>query len=166
MHPPVGSNHCSPCSLQSDHNPTVRWFLLYAVTHVLRTRETQNKCFWSLQTDSKTDTGKTTLPRYMLIPLLHFSCSVLIIRKWKTNRNNFQTSNQEKRPVISQELFLCVSVTKWLIQHTWKKSSCFSGLQKNGCLSTQAVEGLDSASAPIICSIRSWAMTSSDLREK
>ena len=48
---------------------------------------------------------------------------------------------------------------------TWKNSSCFSGLQKNGCLSTQAVEGRDSGSVLIICSIRSCAMTSSDLRE-
>lgn len=52
-----------------------------------------------------------------------------------------------------------------LIQHTWKKSSCFSGLQKNGCLSTQAVEGRSSALALIICSIRSCAMMSADLEE-
>lgn len=45
---------------------------------------------------------------------------------------------------------------------TWKKSSCFSGLQKNGCLSTQAVDGRASGSGLIIFSIRSRAMTSSE----
>lgn len=56
--------------------------------------------------------------------------------------------------------------TEQLRQHTWKNSSCFSGLQKNGCLSTQAVEGRDSTSALIICSIRSCAMTSSNKTSK
>lgn len=49
----------------------------------------------------------------------------------------------------------------WANVHTWKKRSCFSGLQKKGCLSTHSVEGRDSTSALIICSIRSRAMTSS-----
>lgn len=49
---------------------------------------------------------------------------------------------------------------------TWKKSSCFSGLQKKGCLSTQAVEGRHSASGLIMFSIRFRAMMSSGQKKK
>lgn len=53
-----------------------------------------------------------------------------------------------------------------LMQRTWKKSSCLSGLQKNGCLSTQEQAGRLSASVLIICSIRFCAMMSSNLKKK
>lgn len=45
VHPPVGSDHCSSCSLQFDHNRTVCWFLLYTVTHILNTYTYRKKYF-------------------------------------------------------------------------------------------------------------------------
>lgn len=52
-----------------------------------------------------------------------------------------------------------------LMQRTWKKSSCLSGLQKNGCFSTQEQEGRLSASVLIICSIKFCAMMSSNFKK-
>lgn len=142
MHPPVGSNHCSPCSLQSDHDWTVSGFLLYAVTHVLQTPTNKDINIWQGAKLNRKTTGTTN------------SCTLpypYSIMSWDTCSFRYFCSNEERSEMM---------------QHTWKKSSCFSGLQKNGCLSTQAVEGRDSASAPIICSIRFCAMTSSDLRKR
>lgn len=44
---------------------------------------------------------------------------------------------------------------------TWKNCSCFSRLQKKGCLSTQLADGRFWGSMFIICSIKSWATMSS-----
>lgn len=123
MHPPVGSNHCPPCSLQPDHNRTVDWFLLYTITHILHTHaHTEDH-------EAKARERKNYISIYPRTPLV-----------------------SQKRTTFSIGIF--DKMFRELTQHTWKKSSCFSGLQKNGCLSTQAVEGRDSASALIICLIR------------
>lgn len=57
-------------------------------------------------------------------------------------------------------------LTKKTNMSTWKKWSCFSRLQKNGCFSTCFAEGRFWGSIAIICSINSLAMTSSTEEEK